>query len=303
MRADIKEDRLMSRRLEGSETWHRLLEWDKGSNRSERLAGVVLSHDGFKEIDPIHPNGGRDGRKDLVLTHAGKRWAVSVYFPRGQKSFTEIRKKFKHDCGGGEDCGSGFIFFTNQELKLSERKELDGLCKCDVQLYHLERICLLLNTPSLYGVRYDFLEIEMSKAEQISFFAEHDRRIGRIEQQITRLFCMTEEQGRQVSDLIIDDDFLRQANRTIGELISAEREFTEKIWFDRHLLLKEQVDKGIIVVDPDIWEGAIKSAQNIIERYGEENLGPYSDYEWGMLNGKLSTLRWIMGDEWDLLDT
>lgn len=29
----------------------------------------------------------------------------------------------------------------------------------------------------------------------------------------------------------------------------------------------------------------------------------YSDFEWGMINGKLSTLRWLLGDEWDFLDT
>jgi hypothetical protein len=29
----------------------------------------------------------------------------------------------------------------------------------------------------------------------------------------------------------------------------------------------------------------------------------HNDFEWGMLNGKLSALRWVMGDDWDMLDT
>lgn len=39
------------------------------------------------------------------------------------------------------------------------------------------------------------------------------------------------------------------------------------------------------------------------KKYGKGNLGPYSKFDWGMINGKLSALRWVFGDEWDMLDT
>jgi hypothetical protein len=39
------------------------------------------------------------------------------------------------------------------------------------------------------------------------------------------------------------------------------------------------------------------------EELGPNNIGPWSDFEWGTLNGKLSAIRWVLGDEWDTLDT
>lgn len=80
-------------------------------------------------------------------------------------------------------------------------------------------------------------------------------------------------------------------------------ELFDKIWFDRHLSLRYRIENKGEYVDPKIWKDALAAAQEVINKYGEENLGPYSDFEWGMLNGKLSALRWVLGDEWDMLDT
>ena len=89
------------RRTDGRETWKTLLDWDKGQTPSERLAATLLGSDGFLNIDPSHPLGGKDGKKDALLkTKDGLVLVVAVYFPRGQQSFTEIKRKFKDDLYG-----------------------------------------------------------------------------------------------------------------------------------------------------------------------------------------------------------
>ena len=56
--------------------------------------------------------------------------------------------------------------------------------------------------------------------------------------------------------------------------------------------------------DPDELQRVAGPARaRVIAEYGIEKLGPYTDFEWGMLNGKMSALRWVLGDEWDFLDT
>ena len=48
--------------------------------------------------------------------------------------------------------------------------------RCDttvpnVEIYHLERIVLVLDRPENYGVRQDFLGIDMTSEEMVAFFA------------------------------------------------------------------------------------------------------------------------------------
>ncbi len=168
---------MTTRRTAGRETWHRLLEWDRGQADSERLASRLLAIEGYEAIDPSHPLGGKDGGKDIVCKLDGEDCLVCIYFPRGQKSFADTLEKCRSDAEKTREAAyKGIVFFTNQEFTLSERetiKELGG--ERWVEVYHLERISAALYSPSGYGLRLEFLQIKMTREEQVSFFNDRDQ--------------------------------------------------------------------------------------------------------------------------------
>lgn len=122
---------------------------------------------------------------------------------------------------------------------------------------------------------------------------------------------------------IIDEDVLAdiefeydytEETRGLREILDVMDELVDKVWYNRHQNRMWKIEHGEIEVVPEgterygsavihehILEGAIKSAQKVESKY--EDTGPWSDFEWGMINGKLSALRWVLGDEWDMLDT
>ena len=152
------------------ETWHRLREWTNGQTPSERLAAQILIDGGYKDVDPSHPLGGKDGGKDAACTKEEKKWIMAVYFPRGQKDLAEIRAKLEADLAGAhKNDAFGIAFVTNQELRLAEREKLRLLAApLDLDLFHLERITTTLDKPSMAGVRHQFLGIEGASASTVS---------------------------------------------------------------------------------------------------------------------------------------
>jgi hypothetical protein len=160
----IRSARMTSR---WDETWHRLRDWTNGQAPSERLAAQILLSDGYTDLDPSHPLGGKDGTKDAVAEKDGKRWLMAVYFPRFQRSFKHIKRKFRDDLAGvASNKVDAMAFVTNQELKLAEREALRKAAgSVPVELYHLERITAILDTPAMAGVRKQFLGIDFSDAD------------------------------------------------------------------------------------------------------------------------------------------
>ena len=123
-------------------------------------------------------------------------------------------------------------------------------------------------------------------------------------------------------DLVADHDMdlsFSQQPRRLSEILEAEHLLFRQVWYNRHWNLRTEIEEGThhVVAAKDystkpyrqdqtlnsIWAGALAAAKRTEEEVGIENLGPWTDFEWGMLNGKLSALRWVMGDEWDMLDT
>ncbi|HEX3977370.1 MAG TPA: restriction endonuclease, partial [Solirubrobacteraceae bacterium] len=107
---------------------------------------------------------------------------------------------------------------------------------------------------------------------------------------------------RPILDKLARDDrellerFLMGGMRTESEVVAAEQEFFDKVWYGRHLGFREQWERGEERWrGEEIYQGALKAAERVRERWGEENLGPYDAFEWGMINGKLSALRWVVG--------
>ncbi|KLL95672.1 hypothetical protein NJ76_23945 [Rhodococcus sp. IITR03] len=123
-----------------------------------------MAHENYQDIDPSHPLGGKDGGRDATCTKDGQRYIMAVYFPRGQQSFTTIASKFADDLNKAVTHDpEGFVFVTNQELRLGERENLRSLGEAQaitVDLFHLERIAGILDRPPMAPVRRQYLDID-----------------------------------------------------------------------------------------------------------------------------------------------
>lgn len=117
-----------------------------------------------------------------------------------------------------------------------------------------------------------------------------------------------------------DDYYIAEDPRVASEINEAIDMLYDQVWYTRHVYYMEEVNSGDVeVVDEMPKEkpydqtkvtkanlATFRAAgERVREKYKDQPgaLGPFEDFEWGMINGKLSALRWVMGDEWDFLDT
>jgi len=152
-----------------------LINWRGGQTKAERLCASLLSIESFKSIDPQCPLGGPDGLKDIVCVKDNWKYIGASYFPTTNQIFKDIKEKFVHDLEGvRKNNANGICFFTNQKITPSERKELEDLADeigYKAIVYHIERIRAILDAPQGYGLRLEYLGIEMGIEEQLDFWS------------------------------------------------------------------------------------------------------------------------------------
>jgi hypothetical protein len=122
----------------------------------------------------------------------------------------------------------------------------------------------------------------------------------------------------EVRDIMVEQTWFDPPRRYI-EILEAIEKLRNQVWYNRHQVWNQKLEAGEakLIADHEergrdplgarihrgVWERAEESARRLEQQYGKAELGPWDDFKWGMISGKLSALRWVLGDEWDMLDT
>jgi len=132
--------------------------------------------------------------------------------------------------------------------------------------------------------------------------------------------CLQRVNPEFVSE-ILHMSSIEEEPRPTAEVMWWIDRLTTQVWHNRHKLREHWIRQGKIkivsreewdstpgrstshMIIDEIWKGALKAAKKAEKELGSADIGPYDDFEWGMISGKLSALRWAMGDDWDNLDT
>ncbi len=158
---------------------------DTNQLHREQLALAVLALDKrFSEVRPRHPRGGPDGGRDIEAIFRGEQRAFGAVGFVNQADDSEekkkaIRNKFRDDLASAllvVPMPSVFIFLTNVNLTVGDKDALTasarekGLTHCEI--FDREILRIALDSADGFAIRFQYLGITLSDAEQASFFAK-----------------------------------------------------------------------------------------------------------------------------------
>ncbi len=102
-------------------------------------------------------------------------------------------------------------------------------------------------------------------------------------------------------DVAFRHDVQTETLRRVTDILAAEAEVSDRLWYGR----KPPDDQIPDDWKPEIVEGMLAAKRRMEEQYGFEELmkDVENDWAWGFLSGKVSALRWVLGLDWDMLDS
>jgi hypothetical protein len=150
----------------------------------EQMCLALLGIDGrFTNVRPRHPRGGPDGGRDIeAMFESSKSAFGAVGFVNQANDSSDHKKKAAKKFHADLDAAlvaaptlDVFIFLTNVNLSVSEKEELTGEAKKRglkySEIFDRERLRILLDSPDGLSIRYQYLKLALSDAEQATFFA------------------------------------------------------------------------------------------------------------------------------------
>lgn len=158
------------------------------------------------------------------------------------------------------------------------------------------------NATTAKGVRKKTQKTEenlFKKVGEEAFLPKDEFEWGMVNGKISALHWALGREWDFLGDFLLNK--YTSVMRQEWEVFDAQEEYFERVWFGRNTKYILN-DEGEVVLVPrhEVGSGMVEL---LLERYGQDSLTVHSDFEWGVWSGRLSALRWILGDEWDFLDT
>lgn len=205
---------------------------DANQRDREQMCRALLDlHPNYFDVKPRHPNGGPDGGRDLEATDGEGRLVFgAVGFKNSANDSSEqikdIEKKFKEDAVSAlknTPQPTAFVFLTNVALTMGVQDALNkrarqlGFVKSEI--FDRERLRIELDGVRGLFVRFQYLGVPLSTAEQASFLSQFGDSIQSV------LATGFDDIQKSLRRLL----FLKEAERTLGSIhvrFNLDREYS-----------------------------------------------------------------------------
>lgn len=103
-------------------------------------------------------------------------------------------------------------------------------------------------------------------------------------------------------DVAFKHDVETSSLRKVSDILTAQAELADRLWYGRK---PHRDDPAPADWAPELVAGMREAQRQMEAQYGLESLDAdvEDQFAWGMLSGKVSAIRWVLGEDWDMLDS